>query len=70
MGITQQANHTIAADTSVLPFGTVVYIAGQRYVVEDVGGAIKGNRIDIFFDTHSETVEYGVQYTDVFVLAN
>ena len=65
-GKTARANHTIAADTSVLPFGTEVYIDGKRYVVEDRGGAIKGNKIDIYFDSHTEANNFGVKYKEVF----
>lgn len=39
----------IAADPRILPMGTVVYIEGMgTFVVKDTGGAIKGNRIDIW----------------------
>lgn len=65
-GVTAQSNHTIAADTSVLPFGTEVYIDGQSYVVEDTGGAIKSNRIDIFFATHSEALAFGKKTEKVY----
>ena len=58
-GVVAKENHTIAADTSVLPFGTEVIINGEKYVVEDTGGAIKSNRIDMFFNTHSEALNYG-----------
>ena len=58
-GTMPQSNHTIAADTSVLPFGTEVYINGNKYIVEDTGGAIKSNRIDIFFGSHSDALAYG-----------
>lgn len=57
---------TVAADTDVLPFGTVVVIDGQEYIVEDRGGAVKGNSIDIYFDSHEEAVEYGLQYKIIY----
>ncbi len=51
---------TIAADTSIFPFGTVMYIPGYGYgVVEDRGGAIKGYRIDLYFSTHQAALEWG-----------
>lgn len=62
-----KANYTIAADPSVLPYGTIIYINGQKFEVQDCGGAIKGNRIDIYFDNHEDAREFGVQYADVFV---
>lgn len=58
---------TVAADTSIHPFGTVLKIDGTEYTVQDRGGAIKGKRIDIFFDNHEEALQFGVQYKDVFL---
>lgn len=53
---------TIAADWNVLPKGTKVEIKGIGFrVVQDRGGAIQGNRIDIYFDSHQEALEFGVQ---------
>ena len=53
----------IAADTSVLPFGTVVSIDGVgQAVVLDRGGAIKGNKIDILVNNNSEANRYGRQH--------
>lgn len=65
-GTVATANHTIAADTSVLPFGTQVVINGQVYTVEDRGGAIRGGRIDIFFASHQEALNYGRRSVDVY----
>lgn len=53
-----KTNHTIAMDKSI-PFGTVVYIDGIRYEVEDRGGGIKGNTIDIFVGSHEEAIAKG-----------
>ncbi len=65
-GTTATAGRTIAADTSVLPFGTKVVIDGQVYTVEDRGGAIKGNRIDVFFNSHQEAIEFGRRVATVY----
>lgn len=65
-GAIAQANHTIAADTSVLPFETEVIINGQAYIVEDVGGGINDNHIDIFFNTHSEALDFGKKIENVY----
>lgn len=65
-GSVAKANHTIAADTSVLPFGTQVVINGTVYTVEDRGGAIRGNRIDIYFASHQEALNYGKRYVKVY----
>lgn len=59
---------TIAADTSVLPFGTKVEIDGKVYTVQDRGGAIKGNRIDIYFDSHEEALKFGRQTKTITIL--
>jgi len=51
---------TIAADPTRYPYGTIMQIEGYgRGVVEDCGGAIKGDHIDIFFETHREALEWG-----------
>ena len=52
---------TIAADTNYYPFGTRMHIPGYGWgVVEDRGSAIKGpNRIDLYFDSHAEALQWG-----------
>ncbi len=52
---------TIAADTKYYPFGTRMFIPGYGWgVVEDRGGAIKGpRRIDLFFHSHQEALQWG-----------
>ena len=59
--------YTIAADKMQLPFGTKVYINGHEYEVQDVGGAIKENSIDIYFESHQEALEFGVKYEEVYI---
>ncbi|MDP6490782.1 MAG: 3D domain-containing protein [Kiritimatiellia bacterium] len=56
-----RAHHgTIAADTSRYPFGTIMYVEGYGYGrVEDRGGAIKGEHIDLYFRSHSEALDWG-----------
>ena len=58
-----KAHHgTIAADARY-PFGTVMYIAGYGYGhVEDRGGAINGDHIDLFFPSHRDAKEWGKRY--------
>lgn len=53
------ADHTIAVDTDVFPFGTVLIIDGIEYVAEDTGSAIVGNKIDIYFDDHEAALDFG-----------
>lgn len=58
-GTKATAGRTIAASSSY-KFGTKIEIEGMGiYVVEDRGGAITGNKIDIFFNTHSEALKFG-----------
>ncbi len=59
-------NHTIAADKRYA-FGTQMVINGIVYTVEDRGGAITGNHIDIFFNTHAEALAWGKRYGDVYL---
>lgn len=52
---------TVATDKSI-PFGTKIYIEGVgERIVQDRGGAIKGNKIDLYFDTHEQALEWGRQ---------
>lgn len=56
---THAAYGTIAADAS-LPFGTIVFIPGYGYGrVEDRGGAIKGEKLDLWFPTHGMAKQWG-----------
>lgn len=53
---------TIAADTSRYPYGTIMHIPGYGYGrVEDTGGAIKGNHIDLYRPNHWYARKWGVQ---------
>lgn len=56
---------TIAVDQDVIPYGSEVIVNGHTYIAEDCGGAIVGNRIDVYFDSHEEALEFGVQYSPV-----
>lgn len=66
-GTVATAGRTIAVDPSIIPYGSVVKINNKEYVAEDCGGAIKNNKVDIFFDTHQEALEWGVKYAEVFI---
>jgi 3D (Asp-Asp-Asp) domain-containing protein len=59
---TKAKKGTVAADTNVFPFGTRMRIPGYGDgVVEDRGGAIQGDKIDLFFKTHKQALEWGRQ---------
>ena len=63
-----QSGYSIAVDPTVIAYGTEVIINGHTYKAQDCGGAIKGNKIDIYFDSHQEALNFGVQYAEVFVV--
>lgn len=59
----------IAVDPIVIPMHSVVYIEGMgTFVAKDTGGAIKGNRIDIFFDEYKEAIKFGRQHRNIYVI--
>lgn len=58
---------TVAADISVLPYGTEISVDGHEYIVQDRGGAIKGKHIDVYFEDHEEAKIHGVQYKEIFM---
>lgn len=59
---------TIAVDPKVIPLGSKVVINGHEYIAEDTGGGIKGNKLDIFFNSHREALNFGVRWYDVYVV--
>ena len=61
---------TIAADPKFLPLGTVLYIPNYGYgIVADTGSAIKGNKIDLYYETVDEVFsQWGKKEIDVFVI--
>ncbi len=63
------AKGVVAVDPEVIPLGTRVYIDGYGYALAaDVGSAIKGNKIDVCFDTHAEALAWGLRDTKVYIL--
>ncbi|WP_141500193.1 3D domain-containing protein [Paenibacillus luteus] len=70
---------TIAVDPKMIPLGTKLYVTGYDYnglpqggmvaTATDIGGSIKGNRIDIFVPgVSSQAMSFGIQNVKVFVL--
>jgi 3D (Asp-Asp-Asp) domain-containing protein len=63
----------VAADPDVLPLHSVVavpsYDAGRPVPVLDVGGAIRGERLDVLFATHQAALAWGVREVDVTIYA-
>ena len=66
-GTQASAGHTVAA-SGQFAFGTKLIINGKEYTVEDRGGAIQGNRIDIYMNSHAEALAWGVRYLPVTVV--
>jgi len=62
----------VAADTTLLPFRTKLlipgYASGKAVPVLDRGGAIKGNRLDVFFPTHEQALKWGRRTIDVTII--
>lgn len=65
----------IAVDPTVIPLGTKMYVVSNdgQYVygycvAEDIGGDIKGNKIDLYFDTYAECWDFGVRMCTVYIL--
>ena len=63
---------TIAVDPRVIPYGSTVTLYYEdgtvhTYTAEDCGGAIKENRIDVFFSSHDAARAFGVQSAMVYV---
>ena len=73
-GTLAEEGRTIAVDPRVIPYGSTVtlYFAdgtSHTYTAEDCGGAIKENRIDVFFDSHEAARAFGVQSAMVYMEA-
>ena len=65
----------IAVDPTVIPLGTKMYVVSNdgQYVygycvAEDIGGGIKGNKIDLYFDTYAECWDFVVRMCTVYIL--
>ncbi|MGB9792242.1 MAG: G5 domain-containing protein [Thermacetogeniaceae bacterium] len=59
----------VAVDPEVIPLGSRLYIEGYGYArAVDTGGLIKGNRIDLFFESAEECFRWGKRQVDVYIL--
>lgn len=58
----------VAVDPEVIELGSTVIIGGQKYLAADTGSGVTGNHIDICRSTHDETVAFGVQEAEVWVV--
>lgn len=68
VGAKPHAGTTIAVDPKKIALGTKVYIDGVGWrVAQDTGGAIKGNRIDLFMSSHDEALNWGRRTKEVWI---
>ena len=77
-GHTWDSARTVAANLSVLPLGTRLYIKfpapyeymNGTYTVRDTGGGVHGNHVDVFFgeDAHAEAIQFGRRHVIITVL--
>src|SRR5690606_41122594 len=71
-GINLRANpnvKVIAVDPRIIPLGTKVYVEGYGYAVAgDVGGAIKGDKIDVFMPTKEQAFRFGRKKVKIRIL--
>ncbi|WP_160721052.1 LysM peptidoglycan-binding domain-containing protein [Bacillus sp. USDA818B3_A] len=71
-GVDLKANpdaKVIAVDPKVIPLGSKVYVEGYGVATAaDTGGAIKGNRIDVFIATEQEALEWGNKHITVKII--
>lgn len=59
----------VAVDPDVIPLGTRLYVEGYGpAIAADTGGAIKGNRIDLFFEDPAEVEKFGMKTVKVYIL--
>lgn len=69
-GTTVTEGRTIAVDPKVIPLGSRVYIDGYGvFIAEDVGSAIKENKIDIAVSNHEQALKLGIDEATVYLVA-
>lgn len=70
-GTTVTEGRTIAVDPKVIPLGSRVYIDGYGvFIAEDVGSAIKENKIDIAVGNHEQALKLGIDEATVYLVAS
>ena len=65
-GAVAEAGVTVAVDPEIIPYGTKLVINGHEYIAQDCGGAIYGNKIDIYCNSHEEALQLGKYTAEVF----
>ena len=64
IGTTAKEGRTIAVDPDVIPLGSEVKIGDKIYIAEDIGSAVQGKVIDVYFSEHKNNFR---KYVDVLV---
>jgi uncharacterized protein YabE (DUF348 family) len=60
---------SVAVDPRVIPLGTKLFIQGYGYAIaQDIGSAIKGNRVDLYFNSSSDVWNWGSRTVTVYIL--
>jgi 3D (Asp-Asp-Asp) domain-containing protein len=72
-GVTASGQHAghgiVAVDPQVIPLGSHLFIPGYgRAIAGDTGGAIRGNRVDLGFNSDSDAMQFGRRSVTVYVL--
>lgn len=63
------ARGIVAVDPDVIPMGTRLFVEGYgQAIAADQGNAIQGNRIDLYFDSHQEALNFGKKTVQVTIL--
>ncbi|KPU43764.1 cell wall-binding protein YocH precursor [Oxobacter pfennigii] len=60
---------TIAVDPTLIPYGTKLFVEGYGFAIAaDTGSAIKGEFVDVYFNTLQEARKWGLKYVNVYIL--
>ncbi len=70
IGTWATVNKTIAVDPKIIPLGSKIYIPqfNAIFIAEDTGGAVKGNKIDIFMSDYKTCMQWGIKNITIYVL--